>query len=205
MADPKTGRSFRSAVRSTSSVPSAPAGVRSKPIGRICDSEVLRDRCVGYMAREHTYQRSCVGSEEQLYAARDDVAKAAQCRAFQETGARFVRPPRSAKPTCSRATVSCRSPRQVPAVGSFTVRTVRHYVGPHHIHPCLLTRSPRQAFRYGQTARGVPEKLRCSTPTSLRLNQLGKFGKIIDRVPASRSRLATHTEESHRKLAALRQ
>ena len=63
----------------------------AKTIWLICDTdrEVRRARCLGYIARERSYQKSYIDIEEAVYAIRDDSATAIEYQVFLETKERY--------------------------------------------------------------------------------------------------------------------
>jgi hypothetical protein len=64
----------------------------AKTIWLICDTdrEVRRARCLGYTARERSYQRSYIDIEEQIYAAREDSSSTSvEYQVFLETKERY--------------------------------------------------------------------------------------------------------------------
>lgn len=62
----------------------------AKTVWLLCDPDrtVRRARCLGYTARERSYQGGYIETEEQIYAARGDTSSA-QYQAFQDTKQRY--------------------------------------------------------------------------------------------------------------------
>jgi hypothetical protein len=63
----------------------------AKTIWLISDTDraVRRARCLGYTARERSYQQAYIDIEERIYAIRDDAPKVAEYHAFNETRERY--------------------------------------------------------------------------------------------------------------------
>lgn len=63
----------------------------AKTIWLICetDREVRRARCLGYTARERSYQKSYIEIEGEIYASRSDNSKVVEYQVFQETTQRY--------------------------------------------------------------------------------------------------------------------